>query len=248
MYWLVISASWGTIKLFMAKSSVKVDESNWTFGQILPAFLLLGPFVTMIEMVFETQTREPAHIPTSTRSDAADADGSSPQDEPSLQDELNLQDDPHELEEARPPSQSWEQQEMRRFNQCLENCLSRDYYDLEMCPWILLAVSLVCKQILMVSILMCLDLAVSRSGATAVFRHYAVNVLLAPPAISQAFHFCCLSLESSSKWKKRWIYWCFVFAVFVPPVLYNTTLTTARILECLSATSVFSFIQLWAVI
>ncbi|KAK3380562.1 hypothetical protein B0T24DRAFT_498530, partial [Lasiosphaeria ovina] len=46
IYWLLVSAIWGTIKLFLAKQSVVIDEDSWAFGQILPAFLLVAPLLT----------------------------------------------------------------------------------------------------------------------------------------------------------------------------------------------------------
>lgn len=52
VYWLVVSASWGTIRLLEARSSVSVNDDGWGFGQILPTFLLVGPviaFVTPVE-------------------------------------------------------------------------------------------------------------------------------------------------------------------------------------------------------
>jgi hypothetical protein len=51
VYWLVVSAAWGTSHLFGAKHSAKVDDNDWGFGQILPIFLLIGPIVTVIEAI-----------------------------------------------------------------------------------------------------------------------------------------------------------------------------------------------------
>ncbi len=49
VYWLIVSAAWGTVRLTQAKLSVKVDDNEWGFGQILPVFLLVGPIVTAFE-------------------------------------------------------------------------------------------------------------------------------------------------------------------------------------------------------
>ncbi|KAK0651014.1 hypothetical protein B0T16DRAFT_489112 [Cercophora newfieldiana] len=53
IYWLLISAIWGTIKLFLVKQSVVIEEDSWAFGQILPAFLLLAPLLTTMEIFTE---------------------------------------------------------------------------------------------------------------------------------------------------------------------------------------------------
>ncbi|KAK0702451.1 hypothetical protein B0T21DRAFT_112744 [Apiosordaria backusii] len=51
VYWLIVSAAWGTMRLFEARSSVYVEDYDWGFGQILPVFLLLGPIVMTIQTV-----------------------------------------------------------------------------------------------------------------------------------------------------------------------------------------------------
>ncbi|KAH6856228.1 hypothetical protein B0I37DRAFT_71750 [Chaetomium sp. MPI-CAGE-AT-0009] len=51
VYWLIVSAVWGTLRLSEAKSSVDVDENGWSFGQVLPVFLLIGPIVLAIEAI-----------------------------------------------------------------------------------------------------------------------------------------------------------------------------------------------------
>ncbi|KAH7118569.1 hypothetical protein B0J13DRAFT_629695 [Dactylonectria estremocensis] len=47
VYWLITSTVWGTRNLFKEKSYVVVDENDWTFGQILLVFLLVGPVVSL---------------------------------------------------------------------------------------------------------------------------------------------------------------------------------------------------------
>ncbi|KAL2122751.1 hypothetical protein VTJ04DRAFT_3206 [Mycothermus thermophilus] len=56
VYWVFFSAIWGTIKLFHIKNSAYVEEDNsWTFGQILPAFLLLAPLISVSECFAESR-------------------------------------------------------------------------------------------------------------------------------------------------------------------------------------------------
>ncbi len=58
VYWLVVSAAWGTLRLAQAKLSVEVDDNEWSFGQILPVFLLIGPLVTAFEVIAESKSEE----------------------------------------------------------------------------------------------------------------------------------------------------------------------------------------------
>ncbi len=66
VYWLFVSAIWGTLRLTEAKDSAAVDEYDWGFGQILPVFLLIGPIVTAIEAVMPEdeleEERNPPHL------------------------------------------------------------------------------------------------------------------------------------------------------------------------------------------
>jgi len=51
VYWLVVSAAWGTIRIAKTRLSVEVDDNDWGFGQILPAFLLIGPILVFIQAI-----------------------------------------------------------------------------------------------------------------------------------------------------------------------------------------------------
>ncbi|KAL3301640.1 hypothetical protein RB213_003319 [Colletotrichum asianum] len=48
VYWLLVSAVWGTLRIIGVRRSVTVDEDSWEFGQILPVFLLIGPIMTTV--------------------------------------------------------------------------------------------------------------------------------------------------------------------------------------------------------
>ncbi|KAK3349527.1 hypothetical protein B0T25DRAFT_245300 [Lasiosphaeria hispida] len=61
IYLLVTSTVWGTDRLLSSKSSVKVDENSWTFGQILPICFLVAPIISAIRSF----TREQEHLPQS---------------------------------------------------------------------------------------------------------------------------------------------------------------------------------------
>ncbi|KAF0321661.1 hypothetical protein GQ607_011174 [Colletotrichum asianum] len=48
VYWLLVYAVWGTLRIIGVRRSVTVDEDSWEFGQILPVFLLIGPIMTTV--------------------------------------------------------------------------------------------------------------------------------------------------------------------------------------------------------
>lgn len=48
VYWLIVSTIWGSLHLFMAKNSRKVDDGSITFGQVLPVVLLIAPLLPMV--------------------------------------------------------------------------------------------------------------------------------------------------------------------------------------------------------
>lgn len=53
LYWLVVSATWGTVRLFLAREAHEGDgdENEWEFGQVLPVFLFIGPiFMTLMSI------------------------------------------------------------------------------------------------------------------------------------------------------------------------------------------------------
>lgn len=52
--WLAVSAVWGTVQLQYTRNSVKVEEGQWGFGQLLSVFLLLGPVVSAVEAIYTT--------------------------------------------------------------------------------------------------------------------------------------------------------------------------------------------------
>ncbi|KDN70792.1 hypothetical protein CSUB01_08723, partial [Colletotrichum sublineola] len=54
VYWLLVILLWGTVKILSARNSIRTSRSDvslaeeqWTFGQILPVFLLFGPLFSM---------------------------------------------------------------------------------------------------------------------------------------------------------------------------------------------------------
>ncbi|KAH7131005.1 hypothetical protein EDB81DRAFT_859648 [Dactylonectria macrodidyma] len=58
VYWLLVSTVWGTFRFVKDKSSVSVKENDWTFGQILPMFLLLGPVAALISTILEARQHQ----------------------------------------------------------------------------------------------------------------------------------------------------------------------------------------------
>lgn len=52
VYWLWISAAWGSIHIFLARNSAKVDESSISFGQILSIILLILPVIPIFATLY----------------------------------------------------------------------------------------------------------------------------------------------------------------------------------------------------
>ncbi|KAK1999796.1 hypothetical protein LX36DRAFT_655132 [Colletotrichum falcatum] len=68
VYWLLVILLWGTAKILAARSAIRsisrqvsLDEEQWTFGQILPVFLLLGPLFNMIGIFASKMTSTTSH-------------------------------------------------------------------------------------------------------------------------------------------------------------------------------------------
>ncbi|KAM5378820.1 hypothetical protein ACJZ2D_004293 [Fusarium nematophilum] len=156
VYWLLVSAIWGTIKLFMAKSSAYVDEDDWTFGQILPIFLLLGPLVTTAATFFEPQVQ--TCPPLTVTAEANETEGAGEALAPMR---AFNRDDEYRSHPA-------QRLEMSHFRQQVENFIDRNYYDFATCPWMLPAVALAFLQILTATVLMFVHLVKERSDPSRV--------------------------------------------------------------------------------
>lgn len=182
VYWLLVSAIWGTIKLFPAKQAAVVEEDSWAFGQVLPAFLLLAPLFTTAEIFSELWR------------------GSGISDQGSITDSVNEvivhddHSDPHHLPEETAPTQptmppdtleegDTMQLETRRFQGLVRNNLNRDYYHHKSCIWIRTAVALACLQIIAVTVLFLFDLVSHPGGgAASLLVYYSIIILLVSPS------------------------------------------------------------------
>ncbi|KAH7174622.1 uncharacterized protein B0J16DRAFT_404368 [Fusarium flagelliforme] len=198
LYWLVVSAAWGTAKLFMTKFSATVDENDWTFGQVLPAFLLIGPIATAVKGALDRQINSPQSTINESTTPA----------------EQNASDDHaaifHDAEHLNEPI------EMRRFRQHLSNCLGRNYYDTSTCSWIIPVFCFLCIQILEVTVLMFLELVVQRSSATnALFAVFFLIVIISPTA-TYLLILSCLFFEHSGTDDRGYLV---AFSAFISMVL-----------------------------
>lgn len=64
----MISGAWGTLRLVIDRSSIKVDEDVWGFGQILAVFLLIGPLVALVTPLLKIIRPKKAVMPSENRS------------------------------------------------------------------------------------------------------------------------------------------------------------------------------------
>ncbi|KAK0666782.1 hypothetical protein QBC41DRAFT_348511 [Cercophora samala] len=70
VYWLLVSAVWGTRRLVWSNPLSVPGESDWTFGQVLPVFLLVAPIFTMLSDLVSSPGRD-QHTPANTATDQA---------------------------------------------------------------------------------------------------------------------------------------------------------------------------------
>ncbi|KAH8679301.1 hypothetical protein BGZ61DRAFT_481353 [Ilyonectria robusta] len=176
VYWLLVSVIWGTLKLSMTKSSVHINEDSWTFGQILPAFLLIGPVIATV-MVFHDPK-----LASGSDSEIAPTDSNSSRDSCSnltsshdpnfsfrpdsdLEAQTNAtQSSTAELSRPRDYNENRESmasgQDQYQINESsargevylnIGSIISRDYYTDADCHWISPAITLACLQIIICS-------------------------------------------------------------------------------------------------
>lgn len=187
----------------MTKSSVHINEDNWTFGQILPAFLLIGPVIAIV-MVFHdpkpASGSDPKIAPTDSNSSrdfysnltsSHDPNFTSRLD-PNLEAQTNATQSntagfsrPRDHNENRESMPSGQDQD--RINQSSEreevylnigSIISRDYYTDADCYWISPAITLVCLQIIIVTVLMFLDLVLAKVSAALILALYAFIIFV----------------------------------------------------------------------
>lgn len=184
VYWLLVSAIWGTIKLYKTKDTNGTDEidwtedgteNDWTFGQVLPVFLLIGPVAVAVKGMFDQQ-------PGDTHS--ATFELSAPRDQNIAEgDEMGIIDFNHNNLDT------------SRFRQDILNCTRRDYYDIATCPWIIPLVIFICAQVLEVTILMFFQIVSPHIKSTGAFGSVSYLAFLAFPSATYMIIFAYLVFE-----------------------------------------------------
>ncbi|KAI0829532.1 hypothetical protein F5Y06DRAFT_308274 [Hypoxylon sp. FL0890] len=92
VYWLIISLTWGTMKIVQLRSLLSHAENQddtWSFGQLLPVFLLALPMINLIEhfrkFVFQDidklQDQESSDLQFEEKTNSSDEHSSSPSSE-----------------------------------------------------------------------------------------------------------------------------------------------------------------------
>ncbi|KAG5660179.1 hypothetical protein KAF25_003701 [Fusarium avenaceum] len=206
MFWLLASAFWGTFKLFMTKSSANVDEDDWNFGQILPAFLLLGPIATAIKAAFEHQLE-------STRSQSS-------YDTRTLETgHYGLANNESTVTDAL--DDSTESLEMLCFQEHMENCLKRNYYDPKTCRWMPWVVFFACLQVLAITIMAFATLVNVGPNVRRVLLSSLFNILVIIPSTTYMLVITCIIYEIYGPARGRsWIFTIFLISVSGAFVIY----------------------------
>jgi hypothetical protein len=206
MFWLLVSAIWGTIKLFMTRASANVDENDWTFGQILPAFLLLGPVATTIIAGFERQLNDVSSQSSSNVSTFETSPYGLANHEPTVIDALN---------------ESTESLEMRRFRQHMANCVNRNYYRSKTCRWMPWVVLFACLQALAIATMMFATLVTTRASVPKVLFSSANFILVVVPSATYMLVITCIIYEIYGPTRGQlWMFTAFLISVFGVFVIY----------------------------
>lgn len=190
----------------MTKSSANVDENDWNFGQILPAFLLLGPIATAIKAAFEHQlesTRSQSSYDTRTLETGRYGLANN---ESTITDALD---------------DSTESLEMRCFQEHMENCLKRNYYDPKTCRWMPWVVLFACLQVLAITIMAFATLINVGPNVRRVLLSSVFNILVIIPSTTYMLVITCITYEIYGPGRGRsWTFTIFLISVSGAFVIY----------------------------
>jgi len=190
----MMSAIWGTIRLLKSRSPNIQDENDWTFGQILPVFLLTAPALAILEYFGPVQdsagqeenhtnqqphqlNEMPRNIIPSGVSFVANSPSSGADTAPRTS----------EVNESSPQLVEQIHQEValprhggRRLTQ-LTRYATMDYYPPTQYNRLVSATLLIFAQIIMLTVVMFLDLSYSNTSAVSVFAKYAYIIFIFHP-------------------------------------------------------------------
>ncbi|KAK1759789.1 hypothetical protein QBC47DRAFT_410524 [Echria macrotheca] len=208
IYWLLVSAIWGTIKLFSAKQSADVEENSWAFGQILPAFLLLSPLLSISE-IFSEPRREPVDAPPPETENVPPADDSQSSSQPqdnsataaigtTTMSEFDLAGD---LDEG--GVHPADTVEMHRY---IKKHLTRNYYDIKTCRWISFTLFLVCLQVASITGAFLVNSAIFTTSAVMFLGQYATMIFFTSPTIMFLAIFFYYLSENANTGKWAWAF------------------------------------------
>lgn len=221
MHFLLVSAIWGTLKFHSAKSTsatnLNNDEKKWTFGQILPVFLLLGPIVTTAQIIFEPENKD-SSPPTSASNETGtyrsleDTNVAQHTSSGSVEDGNVAQNTSGEsLEDGNgiqnTSNESGESLEMRPFSQHVDNCLDRNYYDSKTHRWIFGAAVLPYFGMLVLSIMILINFFAA-TKVIAILKSWIVPFVILYPTTTFLYVFANIVYENISPSRRyRFLYW-----------------------------------------
>lgn len=217
VYWLVVSAIWGTIKLFLAKQSAHVIEDSWTFGQVLPAFLLLAPLFTTAQILAQPleDASDASETDNTTACNQPDPGSTSPRSTPGTAlpgfDPCNDM----ESDEGGVPL------ETRRFRQHVQNSLARDFFHAETCAWMPPAVVLACMQILAATVLFFIDLSYPSTSPATVLASYSIFTFVVSPSACFIYIYLSFFFEHFFPLFRPWHAWASWALMLVTFALYG---------------------------
>lgn len=198
----------------MTKSSVHINENSWTFDQILPAFLPIGPVFATVTVFYYPKSASssdseiaPAVDSKSSRDSHSNLTSShDPNSNSHLDSDLEAQtnttqpgtgelsrsrdhsEDRESVQSSQDQNQVDESSERREVYWNIASFINWDCYIDDDCYWILPAITLACLQIFILTVLMFLDLALEKSSAVIVLANYALIIFIFCPFGSLFFH------------------------------------------------------------
>jgi len=203
------------MRLARTRSSVQVDDNNWTFGQILPVFLFLGTLLTTAETLLVSNKQASAspmeqHIEVDTPAQPR-----------------------HRGSQGLDNVEDMGLSETSKFRQQVATLLERDYYNPASCPWIPAAITLPCIQILLMTILFFWTLS-TWGNAASVLAYYAFIILVGFPSSWFLFIlFCILYEKRAPGGGYERVYWMVMILISAGPYAANF----------LSYTHIFTYVR-----
>ncbi|KAK4450602.1 hypothetical protein QBC34DRAFT_424727 [Podospora aff. communis PSN243] len=195
IFWIIVPAVYGTITLLRARSAFNIQESPWTYGQILPMLLLIGAIIVLV-WTFISFRSGPTALPLSQPPQQYTDDGPSSGTLPATS-------SPHQDDEV--PL-------MREATPVFE----REYTNPNTTPWASAAIALPSANLALFTAFYFRYLYDRQPNAASLLVHFLIPVLVGIPVASYVFTLLSLGYQSvrSPEQSTKKAYWGISSAVW----------------------------------